>query len=247
MLARWSIRVVILGAMVVWVTSCGEQRRERQVGTTVAGYIAPEAEAPTLQRIGQRAQEIILAAADDNWPRIYAYLAEVRDAWQDYQRPTAVPPSSSRSSGTLLYGRLDAALARLRAAAAAQAKGATMRAANDVDAAALDLFEYYNPAIPSDLHRLRVLEQRVVLDATDGRIDAVAATLKEARDAWRRVRATVTANSSPSVTAAFETNLRAQEAALRRGDSEELAAQARQAMDLIQGMQRLSYEKVRRA
>ncbi len=242
MLVRWSIHLVVLGVIAALVTSCGEARREREEAEAgYAAWVPPESVPPALLRISVRAEEVIVAAAEENWPRVFASVRDISDAWRDYKNPTVEPVSLPRPPATLLYGQMDTALARLQDAAAARQATATMRAANDVDAAAAELDEYYHPAIPTDLHRLRALERRIVLDAAEGRLDGTDEILRLARGAWTRVRPLVEANSSPSAVAALDEMLYDQQVALDARNNETLGIYARRAIDLIREMEGLSY------
>ena len=235
MLARWCVHVILIGAMAGLVTSCAGDKKEPSTSLVLPNT------SPALQRIGERAEEIIAAAADDNWPRVFTYVRDIHDAWLDYKQPTIVPLSTPRPPSTLLHGRLDAAMGRLRAAAAARKPKETMRAANDVDAAALELFEYYNPTIPPDLHKLRALQRRIALDAADGKVNVASDTLRKVRSTWSRVRPIVEAKSGATVTTAFESTLAAQQAAINKRNAAELGISARDAMAMLDDMQQLSY------
>ncbi len=237
---RWWVNLVVLCTTAVLVISCGHEKREREEAG-YAAWVPPERVPPALLRISVRAEDVIVAAAEENWPRVLASVREISDAWRDYKNPTVEPVSLPRPPATLLYGQMDTALARLQDAAVARQATATMRAANDVDAAAAELDEYYNPALPTDLHRLRALERRIVLDAAEGKIDSAAATLDQARDAWARVRLTVEANSSPSAVAALDEMLADQQVALDARNGETLGIYARRSIDLIREMEGLSY------
>ncbi len=241
MLVRWSINLVVLCAMVTLVTSCGKEEREREAAGSYAAWVPPGRVPPALLRIGERAEDVMMAAADENWPRVLVYVRDISDAWHDYKNPTVAPVSFPRPPATLLYGQMDTAVARLQDAAAARQVTGTVRAANDVDAAAAELHEYYHPTIPTDLHRLRALERRIALDAAEGRIDGTAVTLSRARSAWTRVRPVVEARSSPGAVAALDDMMISQQVALEAGNSETLGIYARQAIDLIRDMERLSY------
>jgi hypothetical protein len=241
MLARGSINLVVLCAVAALVTSCGEEEREQAAAGSYAAWVPPERVPPALLRIGERAEDVMAAAADENWPRVLAYVRDISDAWHDYQHPTVAPVSFPRPPATLLYGQMDTAVARLQDAAAARQATGTIRAANDVDAAAAELHEYYHPTIPTDLHRLRALERRIALDAAEGQIDGTGVTLSRARRAWTRVRPVVEVNSSPSAVAALDDMMDSQQVALEARNSDTLGIYARLAIDLIREMERLSY------
>ena len=152
-----------------------------------------------------------------------------------------VPPSYPRGATTLLYGRLDTALARLKDAAAARDSDQTMRAANDVDAAAVELIEYYNPTVPPNLPRLAVLERKIMIDSWDGKIGDAAQTLGEVRRTWTQVRPTVAARSSAEVAAAFDASITDQQRAIDAQESSTLGIYAENALIMLKEMEQLSY------
>ncbi len=241
MRVRGLINLVVLCAIVALVTSCGKEHREREAAGSYAAWVPPAPVPPALLRISERAEDVMTAAAEENWPRVLAYVRDITDAWRDYENPTVEPVSLPRPPATLLYGQMDTSVARLQDAAAAREVTATIRAANDVDAAAAELHEYYHPAIPTDLHRLRALERRIALDAAEDKLDRTGETLSRARSAWARARPVVEANSSPTVVAALDDMMDSQQAALEAGNSDSLGIYARLAIDLIRDMERLSY------
>jgi hypothetical protein len=124
--------------------------------------------------------------------------------WLDYRNqvyglePSQVgrPADGLISPRGVYVDRLDAAVYVLQYAATAQDPSRTMNTANLISALAGDLYEYYTPAIPPEIHRLTVLERQVVLDAADDNLVDVAAILGEARDLWHRVRPSVEAKTS---------------------------------------------------
>lgn len=236
MWTRLWVNVVLLGALAGFVTSCSPRPTEAQMVWELRH--PPSA----LQRISERAEDIILAAAKENWPRVYRHIRDLSDAWADYQNPTVVPVQVPRPPGAMLHGELGAALARLKEAATARQVAQTMRAADELDQATVALFEYYHPRLPPDLHQLRTLQRRVMLESAEGRLDATAATLTQVRSTWARVRPVVEINSSANVATTFEENLVAQQAALTNGDSQALATCARLAIAMLNDMQRLSFE-----
>jgi len=239
MLARLGISVVLLGATAGLVTSC--THRQKEAGISYAAWVPPGNVPPTLREIGTTAVDIIDLAALGAWPQVYARVRDINNAWSDYKHPTVVPPSDPRPPDTLLYGPLDTALARLREAAAARNATETMAAANDVNAAAFDLIAYYNPSVPPGLHRLAVLERKILLDSWDGRIDAAPDTLIEVRRTWEHVRPVVVARSSERVAEAFDRSLADQQAAVDALASTRLGDYAENALVMLNEMEQLSY------
>jgi hypothetical protein len=221
------------------VASCGHH--EKEPGTPYTGYVPPGMAPTALSDISDRAVDIIDMADMGDWPQVYASVQEISDAWSDYKHPTVVPPSYPRGATTLLYGRLDTALARLKEAAAARDSNQTMRAANDVDAAAVELIEYYNPTIPPALHRLAVLERKIMIDSWDGKIDTAAQSLDEVRRTWTWVRPTVADRSSEEVADAFADSITDQQRAIDAQESSTLGDYAENALIMLKEMEQLSY------
>jgi len=240
MRARLWIGVVLTGATAGLVASCSS--RPKESGISYAAWIPPGNVPPALREIGQTAVDIIDLAAVDAWPQVYAHVRDIDNAWSDYKHPTVVPLPEPRPPETLLYGPLDTAMARLREAAAARNAAGTMAAANDVNAAAFDLMAYYNPSVPPGLHRLAVLERKILLDSWDGRIDTAPDTLVEVRRTWERVRPAVAARSSERVAQAFDRSLADQQAAIDDLESERLGDYAQNALIMLNEMEQLSYE-----
>ena len=222
------------GISVMFLTSC--EKHEHEPSPVV------DRVPPALQRIGQRAEGIILAVPAEDWPRVYAYIREIDDSWKDYKHPTVQPPSEpGRDPARLLVRQLDAALAALKSAAGVRDGARTMKAANDVNAAAVDLFAFYNPSIPPDMHRLAVFERRILLDSADGDLTRASDTLDRVRSAWDYVRTTISSHVGNTVVSEFDRRIADQQAALDANDSERLSTTARQALTMIDQMQRLYY------
>jgi hypothetical protein len=227
------VAVVMMGLL----ASCAERRTESRVALSERDRIPP-----ALQRIGQRAEGIVVAVPAENWPRVYAYISEIDDTWKDYKRPTVVPPAEPGGFPTrMMIRQLDAALAALKRSAAARDATGTMKAANDVNAAATDLFAFYNPTLPSDFHRLTVLEQRILLDSADGDLTRASDTLSRVRDAWGRVRPTISNHVGNSVVNEFDRHITDQQAAVDARDGGRLSSTAKQALTMIDQMERLYY------
>jgi hypothetical protein len=236
---RCGRQVVLLCVIVGLVTSCGHH--EKKPGTSYTGYVPPGMAPTALSDISDRAVDIIDMADMEDWPQVYASVQEISDAWSDYKHPTVVPPSSPRGATALLYGRLDTALARLKDAAAARDSDQTMRAANDVDAAAVELIEYYNPTIPPELQRLAVLERKIMLDAWDGRIESADQTLVEVRRTWTQVRPVVVERSSDEAAETFDDRITDQQRAIDAQESSTLGNYAEDALIMLKEMEQLSY------
>jgi len=229
----WWIAVVTIG----FVASCAERREEYQAALSERDRIPP-----ALQRIGQRAEGIIVAVPTENWPRVYAYVSDIDNAWKDYKRPTVAPSAEPRRfPANMMVHQLDAALAALKRSAAARDAPGTMKAADDVNAAATDLFAFYNPTLPPQIHRLTVLERRILLNSADGDLTGASGTLISVRKAWGQLRPTISNHVGNKVVNEFDQHIEDQQAALDAKDRGRLSATAKQALTMIDQMERLYY------
>ena len=91
MLRRFYITVFLTCTIGGLASSCHKNK------TGPLAYVGPaEAVQPSLQRIGQRAEAIVVSVPTEDWPRVYAYIREISDAWQDYKHPTVNPSPEPR-------------------------------------------------------------------------------------------------------------------------------------------------------
>jgi hypothetical protein len=234
---QFYINVFLMCTIAGLAASCHKNRTEP------LAYVSPvEAAQPALQKIGQRAEAIVVSVPTEDWPRVYAYIREISDAWQDYKRPTVNPsPEPRRFPASMLVSQLDAALAALKDASAARDSARTIQAANDMNAAAVELYRFYNPTIPPEINSLQVLERQIVKVSTDGDLDGVSDTLTTIRDTWDRAKPTVSARVGDRVVRGFDQYIADQQAALAAGNSEELSAWAKKALAMLDEMSRLYY------
>ena len=129
-------------------------------------------------------------------------------------RETGSKPARHRWPGRyparLLVRQLDAASPALKRAAGARDAPRTMKAANDVNAAVVDLTR-----------------------ASD--------TPDRVRDAWDRMRTTISSHVGSTVVSEFNQHIADQQAALAANDSDKLSVTAKQALTMMDQMQRLYY------
>jgi len=218
--------------IVVLAASCGEHRESEAAWAIRAGV------PPALQKIADRAEAIILLAPSGDWPRVYAYSREIKDAWLDYKHPTISTWSARfRPPGAIFVQDLDAAVAALYDAQAARDLTRTLRAANDISESALDLFDYYHPTTPPDVRRLAVLQRRVIMDVTAGDFNSASKGLGHLDQMWLRIKPTVQERTDAEVIRTLEDHIAAQHAALATGDWQDLAAHARETLALIDLLQ----------
>jgi len=197
---------------------------------------------PSLQRISERAESIIIAIPAQDWPRVYAYIKDIDSTWRDYKNPTVTASTEPRRYPTgMLFGDLDAALTGLKYGAAIKNVPGTIKAAGEVSDAAAVLIGYYNPDRPSGLHRLALHENRIMVEATDGDLAAASRNLENVRIAWNRVRPTILVRTEDVVVRGFDQLIDEQHAAIQTRNLPRLASGARTALQMINDMQQLNY------
>ncbi len=230
-----TISVLLFGLLAGLLASCATK--------TKTSYPPPPALAhtpPMLQKIDEQAEAIIITVPTADWPRVFAYVRDINDTWHDYKHPTVEPSLEFlRPPGTMLERDLDAAVMGLQRAAATRNATGTMEAADEVGIRAMDLYQYYRPAIPPELRQLQVLEKRVVINAANNELDSASEALRHLGTTWQRVRPAVLTRGGDRAALILDTSLADQRAALDAGDEEALAARAQIALGLIRELQRL--------
>jgi hypothetical protein len=202
---------------------------------------------PALQQIDRKATDIVVTVPTGDWPRVYALVQDVNETWLDYRNqvyglevPQVAQPSGQTVTPQRVYvDRIDAAVYVLQYAATAQDSSRTMGMANLISALAGDLFEYYTPTIPPEVHKLAVLERQVILDAADNNLVDISFILSQARDAWHNVRPSVEAKTSVVYANQIEESLAGQQTALDNGDIEVLTSRAKKTLELLGDVERL--------
>jgi len=234
---QFYISIFLMCVVAGLAASCHKNTTER------LGYVSPiEAAQPALQKIGQRAEAIVVSVPTEDWPRVYAYIREISDAWQDYKHPTVNPSSEPRRfPASMLVSQLDAALAALKEASAARDSARTIQAANDVNAAAVEMYAFYNPTIPPEINTLEVLERQIIKACADGDLDGASDTLGTVRGTWVRARPIVSARVGDQVVVAFDQYIVDQQVAVAAGNGTELSARAKKALAMLDEMSRLYY------
>jgi hypothetical protein len=202
---------------------------------------------PALQQIDRKATDVVVTVPTGDWPRVYALIQDINDTWLDFRNQVyglevplvARPASSSISPRSTFVDRLDAAVYVLQYAATAQDSSRTMNTANLISALAGDLYEYYTPSIPPEIHRINVLERQVVLDAADDNLADIAVVLTQIREAWHQVRPSVETKSSIVFANQIEESIAGQQAAFDNGDNEVLTSRAKKTLEMLGEAERL--------
>jgi hypothetical protein len=137
-MSRRSYISVLMCTAAILAGSCAERRADRRYDARLRN--TPSA----LLQMDQGAQAIVAAAPEGRWPQVDSYIQMMANAWTDYKQPTVTAEDDLHQPlGRELRGNVDTAMDRLRQAAAARNATATVKAANDVDAAVLSLFQFY--------------------------------------------------------------------------------------------------------
>jgi hypothetical protein len=202
---------------------------------------------PALQQIDHKAIDVVVAVPTGDWPRVYALIQDINATWLDYRNQVfgvevphvAMTVRDNPSPRKVYVDRLDAAVYVLQYAATAQDSSRTMNVANLISALAGDLFEYYTPTIPPDIHRLSVLERQVILDAADDNMADIPGILDQAQQTWRRIRPSVELKTNITYADQIEESLAGQQAALDNGDNEVLTSRAKKTLELLSTAERL--------
>lgn len=218
--------------MGVLLTSCASPKKKQFHSTqSVAGGIPP-----VLLQIDETADQIVAAAGEGDWPRVHADVQQINDAWVDYENPTVQPElRAPMPEAAMLAGQLNAAIHELMDAANKNDATATMTKANDVSAAAVNLFEYYNPAVPWDLRRVQILEKRILIELSSNptAFDTVADTLKRAQTTWWKVQPVVLPRAGNEAVSAVGQELDLQKASLEPHDRDILTASIERTLKLV--------------
>lgn len=188
----------------------------------------------SLRSMEEAAEDIIDYAPRGGWDKIAADVSAVAAAQTAYQ-----PPAGGDAAAQTAHAALPGLAAQLQTASAAKDAPATMQAANDLSAAVIDLIAVYNPQVPADIGRLDVLERQVILDLAANDAAAAAASLAKAKAIWAKVIPSVAEHNGKEIQAQFEASLAAQLAALQAGDAAAVTTEARNALELVDGLEKL--------
>lgn len=125
----------------------------------------------------------------------------------------------------------------LREAAATGEKRPTLRAANNLEMAVLDLYEFYHLDMPADLGRLEVAERDLLLDTAAHDPAAAQETVVQIGSLWAGLRPTVEQMGDAKLAAELDTVVTSQQQAAAKGDLATLDRLANQALDVIGRME----------
>lgn len=232
-------RSAILFLLLPLLGACNRQSPSPSPSPQAAAATAKEAAAQgvvpgSLMTVEEKGEDVIDQVSAGAWDGVADDLATIADAWKTYRdRVTAdAAPLEPQKA-------LSDALTRLQAAAAEKDRTAVLRSVDDMIAAAIDLFDVYNPAVPTDLGRLDVAERRVALDASLGDLDAAGSGVDQVAEIWGRLRPSVTDHGGQGVATDFDASLAGQREALAAKGADKLQTEAKNAQELVDRMEKL--------
>jgi len=213
-----------------------ERAEDAQINLVVMNQVgaSPGVVPDPVQTIEAQAEDIIDIVPGGDWEAVMSDVAAVAEAWQIYQSHAGADGASQSFLDALAM-----ALDQLQSASDAQDAAGTMQAANDLSAAVIDLFAVYHPAVPSDIGRLDVLERQIVLDAAADDFTAAADSLAQVEAVWARLKPFILVINGTDVAAQFDASLDIQATALSAEDAAAITAEASNALELVDALERL--------
>lgn len=216
------------------VSACGNSP-PTPTGAPVATSTTANGRVPdNLATIEEQAEDIMDSVPNAQWSHVEADIVRIEEAWTAYQ-----PQASSDGATQALQDMLSQALVRLKSTAILQDSLGTLQAANDLSAAVIDLFDLYQPVIPTDIGRLDVLERQIILDITNGDFNTATSRLARINTVWEQVKPSILAHHGQSVSEEFANSLARQDVALKAKDSAALTDEAQNGLEIVDTLERL--------
>jgi hypothetical protein len=184
--------------------------------------------------IEEQAEDIFDFAPRNDWARISEDITKVQTAWNAWQQQ-----ASNSNANSAPQDALRRALARLETAATQHEQAATLQAANDLSAAVIDLFDLYQPTIPTDIGRLDVLGRQITLDVAAGDWTKAEETLTSTQAVWAQIKPSVLAHAGADAATQYETSLQQQAELLSAKAAVQLIAEANHGLELVDALERL--------
>ncbi len=229
MIARFRNIVFVLLVMTFLLPACGNPPAQTTVPTVKNGVV-PE----SLVTLEGQAEDIIDVVPNSEWPRVNADISIIEKAWITYQ-PQAIKDGANQT----VQNNFSQGLSSLKTAATSQDKNGTMQSANDLSAAVVDMFDLYNPVIPTDIGRLDVLERQLILDMANQNFSAATDTLTKINIVWEKVKPSILAHDGQSVAEQFANILALQDTALKAKNTASLTDAANNGLELVDAMENL--------
>jgi hypothetical protein len=224
MKSRISLISTLLAIIVL--NACGA----KPVSTPASNGAVPN----SLVAIEAAAEDIIDFAPSGGWDKINKDVTDIADAWKSYQTQASQAGASQE-----LQDAMTSAIEKLQTASTAKDPDTTMQASNDVSAAVVEMFALYNPKVPADIGRLDVLERQVILDVAAKDYSAATKSLAKTMSVWKEVKPLVLEHNGKDVAEEFDASLAIQESALNDKVDSVLTSEARNALEIVDEMERL--------
>ena len=219
------------------VTSCARNQRSSDPAELATGKVPP-----ALLRIDQMAEQVVPAVAEGDWPRVYAYTQDISNTWNNLRNSeTRAHRLPTEYPANMLTARLDMALNMLENTAAQRDSKAVMTSASNVSAAAVSLFEFYNPTVPWDLRRVEILEKRMMIELSQqpSDYDTLSAIVNRAASTWQNVRTVVLPRAGDKAVQAVNQELDLQKTSVGAHDPNALSGSIERTVKLIDEIQAL--------
>ncbi len=197
---------------------------------------APKPVADELSTIECTAKEVFHAADAGNWAVVFADVVVIGRNWDRY---------CAKVSGKEVPSRLLAAMEQSvdvlqeNSTPYEEDRVGTMRAANDVSWAILDIIDYYHPAAPTNVARIDVLERRIVVDTFSRSFITARNTMEQLRAMWGVVRPTIVEGGGAGIAARLDAALAVQAGKLRGKDAKATRRHAEAIFDGIDKIQEI--------
>lgn len=155
-----------------------------------------------LARIQDRAEDILAQVPRQAWSKVAGDLGAIRTSWRALE-----PQATEDGVPEQLRDEMVLAISHLGDNVRAHEREGTLRTANNLAAAALDVVAVYEPTLPADVSRLTIFERQLAIDAEDGNAVAATETLAALSADWGRVEPLVETHGGAHQAAAMDTLL----------------------------------------
>jgi hypothetical protein len=229
MTSRFHSIVLVLFVAAFLVSACGNSPTQTTVPTLKNGVV-PE----SLATMEAQSEDIIDIVPASEWSNVNADISIIEKAWATYQ-PQAIKDGANQT----VLDNFSQALSSLKSTATSQDKIGTMQSANDLSAAVVDLFDLYNPIIPTDIGRLDVLERQIILDVANQNFSAATDTLTKTYVVWEKVKPSILAHKGQRVVEQFVNSLALQDIAIKAQNTADLTNETNNGLEIVDAMENL--------
>jgi hypothetical protein len=209
------------------LAACSGDDDSTTAESTASGRTLPE----SLVTLEEAAEDIIDQVPGANWEKIDTDVADMAEAWQQYEAQAAADGASQDR-----ITELDAALTRLAEVAGAKDGPATAQAANDVSRPIVELFALYDIGPPVQVGRLDVIGRQIVLAVDAGDLSAASDEVANAQAEWDAIAKDVSPRDR-DVAAEIDATIDALRTAAENGDSAALTTNADALLELVDAVE----------